>query len=195
MRTNYTLFIILALIIVFSSKQIIIYNEEIIVAFCFVAFVVYTQRAFGKTVQATFDERQNNVLSELQQYLTLKQAFLTELIKQHELRSNSLRFSTQMIGDACIHNIITGCGPKCKKTVQAILSQQCFLKIKTLVAVQDQSRERFQAKIVTSFRNTVYDQFRFAKLRAHQPKLVSQSIALLNKNRNLNVLRSASQPA
>ncbi len=147
--------VIIAILVlsVFSSKQIFIYNEEVIVALSFVGFVLFSQRVFGDTIKAAFDERQNSVLSELQQFISSKEALLIELI--------------------------TRCAPKCKSTVMALLSQQYDQKLKTLLSVQDQSRTNFQSKIVTSFRNIVSDQFRFAKLRTHQPKLVKQSIALL----------------
>lgn len=168
-----------------SSKQLIIFNEEIIVAICFVAFVVFIQRgtgagtAPGDTIKNTFTERQTALLSDLQHYLTSRETYLTERIKQHQLRSTSLRSSIQMIAETCIHDIITK--RDCEQTVQATLLLQIAGQLKTFVAVQDQSRELFQSQIVARFRNTVCNQFRFAKLRKHQSKLVQQSIKLLKQ--------------
>jgi hypothetical protein len=166
---------------VFSSKQLFIYNEEIIVALSFVGFVLFTQRVFGDTIKAAFDERQSHIFAELQQFMNSKEALLNELIKLHQLRSVTLRSSTQMIGEACIHHIITRCVPQCKSTVVALLSQQYEHKLQTLYVIQTISRLNFQTQIVSSFRNIVCNQFRFAKLRVHQPKLVRQSISLLNR--------------
>ena len=69
---------------VLSSKHIIIYNEELLVAITFLAFVVFIFQYFGATVKESLDERRFEIKSELERFFLLKKESLTELAIEHK---------------------------------------------------------------------------------------------------------------
>lgn len=75
---------------VLSSKQIIIYNEELLVAISFLAFILFTFNYFGDTVKESLDERRTGIKAELERFFLLKKESLKELAMEHE-KVSSLR--------------------------------------------------------------------------------------------------------
>ena len=69
---------------VFSSKNIIIYNEETLVALSFFAFIFFVFRYFGDTIKQSLDERSEGIKVELQNFLHLKADSLKQLYKEHQ---------------------------------------------------------------------------------------------------------------
>nr|QIQ23017.1 ATPase subunit 4 [Coleochaete scutata] len=167
---------------VLSSKQVLLYNEEIVVALSFLGFVVFIRRTFGETIKATFEARSIAILEELQQSLLISEVKISELMDHHESRSNSLQLSTQMITDSCLQEIRTRCVPLCSPTVQTLLHQQIDEKLKKLVGAQQRCRASLlRFWIINCFHEIVCDEFRSSKLSKRQSKLVKQSISLLKR--------------
>lgn len=69
---------------VFTSKNIIIYNEETLVALSFFAFIFFVFRYFGDTIKQSLDERSEGIKVELQNFLHLKAESLKQLYKEHQ---------------------------------------------------------------------------------------------------------------
>ncbi len=69
---------------VFTSKNIIIYNEETLVALSFFAFIFFVFRYFGDTLKQSLDERSGGIKVELQNFLHLKADSLKQLYKEHQ---------------------------------------------------------------------------------------------------------------
>lgn len=67
-----------------TYKGIIPYNEEILVALSFFAFVLFCFKYLGDTIQESLNERSAAIKNELQNLLCFKRDSLQELHKEHE---------------------------------------------------------------------------------------------------------------
>ena len=77
-------FILFLLFCVASSKGIIIYNEETLVALSFLLFVVFCLSYFGNTVKESLDERSSLIQFQLENFHRLKEDALQELLSLHK---------------------------------------------------------------------------------------------------------------
>lgn len=87
MFNNQKVKIYLILFLVFSvasSKGIIIYNEETLVALSFLCFVIFCFNYFGNTVKDSLDERSSTIKFELENFHRLKEESLLELLSEHK---------------------------------------------------------------------------------------------------------------
>lgn len=79
------LYVILFLVFcVASSKGIIIYNEETLVALSFASFVVFCFHYFGNTVKDSLNERSLTIKTELENFHKLKEESLQQLLTEHK---------------------------------------------------------------------------------------------------------------
>lgn len=74
-----------------SSKKISIYNEEMIVARCFLGFIIFSRNSLGNTFKVTLDERIQAIQEESQQFPNPNEVVPTESNEQQRLLRISLR--------------------------------------------------------------------------------------------------------
>nr|YP_009402326.1 ATPase subunit 4 [Zostera marina]ANY30748.1 ATPase subunit 4 [Zostera marina]ARX63732.1 ATPase subunit 4 [Zostera marina]WMB97349.1 ATPase subunit 4 [Zostera marina]WMB97373.1 ATPase subunit 4 [Zostera marina] len=147
MQYQKMLFAAILFICALSSKKISIYNEEMIVAGCFIGFLIFSRKSLGKTFQATLDGRIESIQEESQQFSNPNEVLPPESNEQQRL----LRISLQICGTVVESLPTARCAPKCEKTVQALLCRNLNVKSETLLNATSSRRIRLQADIVTGF--------------------------------------------
>uniref|UniRef100_A0ACD5UP54 Uncharacterized protein n=1 Tax=Avena sativa TaxID=4498 RepID=A0ACD5UP54_AVESA len=73
-----------------SPKKISIYNEEMIVAGCFIGFLIFIRKSLGKNFKETLDGRIESIQEELQQFFNPNEVILEESNEQQRLLRISL---------------------------------------------------------------------------------------------------------
>lgn len=115
---------------VFTSKNIIIFNEETLVALSFFAFIFFVFRYFGNTIKQSLDERSEGIKYELQNFLYLKADSLKQLYKEHQ-KANALTTTLYTVKQFTISELkqSTNLG---KTTLNNVFSDQIKQKLNTL---------------------------------------------------------------
>jgi hypothetical protein len=138
-----------------SSKKILIYNEEMIVAGCFLGFLIFSRKSLGQTFQATLDGRIESIKEELQQFSNPNEVLPPESNEEQRL----LRISLRICGTVVESLPTARCAPKCEKTVQALLCRNLNVKSETLLNAISFRRILLQDDIVTGFNFGVSERF------------------------------------
>nr|ULQ69736.1 ATPase subunit 4 [Cyperus mindorensis] len=180
MQDRKILFAAILSICALSSKQILIYNEEMIVAACFIGFLILTRKSFGSTFQETFDERIEAIQEELQQFFNPNEIILLE----SKEKQRNLRISLQICGTVVECLPTARCAPKCEKTVQALLCRNLNVKLATLLNAISSRRILLQDDIVTGFNFSVSEKFLpGSTFKATIVELIREGLVVLRKVR------------
>jgi hypothetical protein len=89
---------------VVSSKHLVIYNEETLVALSFFLFVIFVAQYFGETISESLQERSQVIQHELHNFLTLKAESSQELVAEYHKVARLVAF-VQMLADFTAHEL------------------------------------------------------------------------------------------
>ena len=180
MQARKMLFAAILSICALSSKKISIYNEEMIVARCFIGFIIFSRKSLGKTFKVTLDGRIQAIQEELLQFLNPNEVVLLESNEQQRL----LRISLRICGTVVESLSMARCTPKCEKTVQALLCRNLNVKSGTLLNATSSRRIRLQDDLVTKFHVLVSAAFSpSCLLKAKKVELIREGLVVLRKVR------------
>ena len=180
MKDRNMLFAAIPSICASSPKKISIYNEEMIVARCFIGFLIFSRKSLGKTFKETLDGRIESIQEELLQFFNPNEVIPEESNEQQRLLRISLRICSTVV-----ESLPTArCAPKCEKTVQALLCRNLNVKPATLLNVTSSRRIRLQDDIVTGFHFSVSERFvSGSTFKASTIDLIREDLIVLRKVR------------
>ena len=170
---------------VLSSKHIIIYNEETLVALSFLAFVFFISHYFGTTIQESLSERSETIKSELQNFLTLKQESLQELLKEHH-RISHLKATFDGLSSFTQKELLP-IGKSSAASCHRLISQQIEQKLQTLAFSRSALQQRLQQLMAKNILSLVLVQIGRLEKKSKgghrgpqlHPKAIRNSIELL----------------
>nr|QEE13656.1 ATP synthase subunit 4 [Hordeum vulgare subsp. spontaneum] len=180
MKDRNMLFAAIPFICASSPKKISIYNEEMIVARCFIGFLIFSRKSLGKTFKETLDGRIESIQEELQQFFNPNEVIPEESNEEQRLLRISLRICSTVV-----ESLPTArCAPKCEKTVQALLCRNLNVKLATLLNAISSRRIRLQDDIVTGFHFSVSERFvSGSTFKASTIDLIQEGLIVLRKVR------------
>ena len=180
MKDRNMLFAAIPSICASSPKKISIYNEEMIVARCFIGFLIFSRKSLGKTFKETLDGRIESIQEELLQFFNPNEVIPEESNEQQRLLRISLRICSTVV-----ESLPTArCAPKCEKTVQALLCRNLNVKSATLLNATSSRRIRLQDDIVTGFHFSVSERFvSGSTFKASTIDLIREGLIVLRKVR------------
>lgn len=176
MQARKMLFAAILFICALSSKKILIYNEEMIVALCFIGFIIFSRKSLGNTFKVTLDGRIQAIQEELQQFLNPNEVVLLESNEQQRL----LRISLRICGTVVESLPMARCAPKCEKTVQALLCRNLNVKLATLLNAISSRRIRLQDDIAIKMHVLVGKRFcPRCSSKAERVEFIRESLVVL----------------
>ena len=92
------------LFVVLSSKNILIYNEELLIALSFLAFIVTSASTMGDAIAETFQTRATHIQDELQAFFHTKETMLKEVKHQSQVQQKIAQ-SVMALGALVLVNV------------------------------------------------------------------------------------------
>ena len=165
--------------LVLSSKNIIIYNEEILISLSFLAFLAFTVITMSENIREVFTLRKEIIKRELQKYLDTKELLLQDLVQEYK-KNLALGGSLVYLRDqSCVE--LNNLHLQREKGLRASFATQLRSRLHILGQTERRGQEKVQQGWQTGFRYGVLETFRQTK-KVVGPKLIQQALTQLNQS-------------
>ena len=142
---------------VLSSKHLIIYNEETLVLFSFIGFVLLSSHMMGESVENSLNERSFAISQELQNSLHSKDQFLHEIFHEHQ-KQFSLKNLFQKFQASASQEILSIHRQR-EKALQSVFTHEVSQKVQGLFGSHQSFQEKLQKSFGLGFRTSVAEAF------------------------------------
>jgi len=164
------------LFIVFSSKQILIYNEETIVLLCFIAFIYSFYSQFSDSIRDMLDERNLLLEKSLQNFLDLEETFLTELYQEHKKRIKDKDFLLWL--SSKLVTFLKEINDAHEKNLEIKNYNLTYNKLQSSARSQNILQEKLQTTIALSFRKAVLEEYQNNATNKLKSTILKQALQL-----------------
>jgi len=164
--------------LVCSSKNLIIYNEEILVALSFLCFVFFSFSSFQESVKETFESRQAIIQQELEQMALLKRENVEKLKKAYE-QSFALVQSLEALKLASMKELSAAQNQRVE-AFEACIQRKSIQKLNQILTLEKQFTLSLHTKITQSFTQSILNYF-YKNKSSLIPQLFDQACAQLKK--------------
>lgn len=127
------------LFVALSTNHIIIFSEEILIAFAFFGFVTFTQTYFGQTLRSTLEGRRNHLERELEGVLSKKEEAITKALHNEQKKAQRKTDLQQLIQLTCRE--IDSFASTCESNLPRLLNENLHRRLQKLA---DTASNRFQ---------------------------------------------------
>ena len=165
---------------VFSSKHLIIYNEETLVLLSFIGFVFLSSHMMSESIEKSLNERSLAISQELQNSLNSREEFLRELFHEHQ-KQLSLKSFFHKFHQSISHEILSLHHNR-EKALHGIFSHEISQKLQGLFGSHQSFQERLQKVYQSAFRASVFETF-LKKRKTMKANLLQGALRHLKRHR------------
>ena len=168
-----------AAFLVLSSKNIIIYNEEILIGLSFLAFLAFTTVTMGENIREVLTLRKEIIQRELQKYLDTKELLLQNLVQEYKKNLALEGSLTHLRDQSCFQ--LKNLHLQRQKGLSASFAAQLRNRLHVLKQTENLGQEKVQQCWQTGFRYGLLETFRQTN-RVVGPKLIQQALVQLRQS-------------
>ena len=164
--------------LVLSSKNIIIYNEEILIGLSFIAFLIFSSITLGESIREAFTFRKETIQKELQKYLDVKEALLQDLLTEYK-KALLLEGQVAQLREQSCKELRTLHSTR-EAGLQATFATQLRNKLQILSQIEQKGQETVQRNWQQGLKYGVLEAFRQSK-KTVGPQLLHQALEQLKQ--------------
>lgn len=168
---------LLLVTVVFFSKNIIIMNEEILVAISFVGFIFFSYRNLHESVVEAHELRAQEIRKEISSFHLLWEKYLQELVdehkKLHEYSTTVHEAMATLLGQFSSKEMVY-VADSYQSSFSNVWKTQIHQKLETLCQLQGNTEEKVRLGISLGFKHAILDHVKRSR-KELQSKLIRQA--------------------